>query len=200
MIRALFGGSFDPFHEGHLGIVRLLLDRDLADVVHVTPAGRSPFKDDAFAAAADRLAMCRAALVGVDGAVVEDLETRRDGPSYTIDTLDALQARHPDDRWRLVVGADSLAGFADWHEPDRLLEAAELVVFSRPGETDPATPPGARLLRVDDYAAPVASREVRGVLERGTIPTADLPAAVADIIRDRRLYGCGGDRREDPCP
>ena len=197
MIRAVFGGSFDPFHRGHLAMVLELASRGLADVVHVAPAYRSPFKDGTSAPPADRLAMTRASLDEVDGVRVEDLEVERGGACFTIETLDALRERHPDDEWKLVVGADSLDGLPRWRDADRLLDGVTLLVFPRDGEAVQA-PSGSTLQVVDDFAHDVSSSDVRRSLAGGIVPADLLPPAVARIIRERGLYGIapGGD----PCP
>jgi len=191
MIRALFGGSFDPFHRGHRSIIGELLDRELADVVHVVPAGRSPFKDEAGAGPDHRLEMTRLALAGCDGAVVEDLEIRRGGPSYTIDTLDAMRARHPGGAWRLVVGADSLAGLTRWRDAERILDEVRLIVFPRRGDhVDPPRDASSPLV-VDGFDQDVSSTAVRAALDAGRVPDDLLSADVAAYIRRHRLYGCG---------
>ncbi len=192
MIRALLGGSFDPFHDGHLAMVDALRGH-LADLVVVMPACRSPHKDPPLAPGPDRLRMAELAVAGRVGVVVSDLELARGGVSYTVETLEALAARHPADRLRLAIGADSLAGLARWRRPRRILELAELVVFAR-GDADLA-PPGdlpARILPVRDFAVPVSASAVRRDLARGRQPRGRVPDAVLDYIAERGLYRPGG--------
>jgi len=128
MIRALLGGSFDPFHNGHLALVHHLLDGAWADRVVVVPAHRSPHKAHPVASGADRLAMARLALAGIAGASVDSREVERGGISYTVDTLAELSVANPGDQWRLVIGADNLSAFTTWRRWRRLLELAELLV------------------------------------------------------------------------
>ncbi len=195
MIRAVFGGSFDPFHNGHLALVRALLDRRLADEVLVVPACRAPGKPEPVAPAADRLAMCRAALAGLAGVEVRDDEIVRGGVSYSVDTLEALAAVAPDVALRLVVGDDALAGFHRWRRPERILELARLLVFARRGAAS-AVPPGiaAAVDRVADFDMPVASTDLRRRLARGERPVDLLPAGVLDHIARRGLYGAASSR------
>jgi nicotinate-nucleotide adenylyltransferase len=194
MNRALYGGSFDPIHAGHVAIVRLLLDRGLADAVHVVPAGQSPLKSGqaAGAPAGARLDLVRLACEDLEGAVVDDREIRRGGPSYTVETLAELTAAHPGDRWRLVVGADAAAEFDRWRAPQRILALAEVVVIAREGaDIAPLLRGRARL--VADFGHPASASRIRDDLRAGRLPGPDLlPAAVAAEITARGLYGWPG--------
>lgn len=193
MIRALFGGSFDPVHAGHVAIVDLLLDRGLADVVHVVPAGQSPFKNpEESAAAAHRLTMLERAMAGRAAVVIDARELSRDGPSYTVDTLSGLRADYPDVAWRLVIGADQAREFARWRQATRLLTMAEVVVIAR-GPVVLAEPLVDRALVVADFDHPAAATDLRQELAAGRRPGAELlPAAVTDHIVANRLYGWPG--------
>lgn len=191
MIRALFGGSFDPVHNGHLAIVEHLLRSGTAEHVTVVPAALSPFKDGSSAAADQRLAMVQLAFAGRAGVTIDDREIRRQGRSYTIDTLRALVAEHPDDRWRLVIGADHLPLLAGWRSAADLVGLSEVVVMPRSGLRtelpDGADP--ARFILVDDFEEPVSSSAIRAMLAAGSVPAAELPAPVARHIREHALYG-----------
>jgi nicotinate-nucleotide adenylyltransferase len=190
VIRALFGGSFDPIHAGHVAIVDLLLDRGLATVVHVAPAWRSPHKlAGATTPAQVRLELVRLALADRPHAVVEDREIRRRGSSFTVTTLAGLAADHPGDRWRLVIGADQAAAFRSWREPERLLALAEPVVVARgPLQLDPLL--AGRALIIDDFAHPASGTAIRGELARGRLPGPELlPPDVAARIQAAGLYG-----------
>lgn len=149
----LLGGSFDPFHNGHLWLVRAALDDAGCDRVWVVPAARPPHKPGLVLAPFEhRLAMCRAALADLERVTVSDCEARREGPSFTIDTLEELAAQvglgHD---WVLVMGADMAADFQTWRDPDGIRARARLAVAARPagrlppglGEVDelPGTPP-----------------------------------------------------------
>ena len=201
MRRALFGGSFDPFHNGHLAVVRALQDRDICDRLVLVPATLSPGKPPPLADGRHREAM---ALLGVSGQAyvsVLDLELRRPGPSYTVDTLTALTRMHPDDDWLLVVGSDAWCDFRTWRDPDRVLELAQVVVFPRPGsEPDPRTlrPPVSLL---EDFRVTVSSSDVRRRLVEGRAVDGLVPAPVLDYIRDHDLYAAAGglDGGDEPC-
>ncbi|MBK6898072.1 MAG: nicotinate (nicotinamide) nucleotide adenylyltransferase [bacterium] len=193
---AVFGGAFDPFHAGHLAVIRELLARRLCDRVLVVPAGRSPLKPPAQASADDRLAMARLGAAGLAEVEIWDGELARPGPSWTVDTLEALAALHPKDELRLVLGADAWRDLGAWHRPERVRELALPVVLARDGRApDPRDlPPGAVVL--SGFAVPGASGDIRAKLHAGQPPEDLLPPAIAAYVRERRLYGCGKD---DPC-
>ena len=130
-----FGGTFDPPHRGHVALARLAADAFALDRVLFAPTGRQPLKDDApHAEFADRLAMVRL-MCGADPRFqASDIDPpHADGsPNYTIDTLERLKAQEPAAEVFSLVGADSFLTFPRWHEPERLLAAAEWIVVSRP--------------------------------------------------------------------
>ena len=193
MIRAVLGGSFDPPHDGHVAMVRRVLKDELADLVHVVPAATAPLKEGAAAPAQERLAMAELAFAGLPEVVVDPRELARPGPSYTIDTLLGLVADHPADAWRLVIGADQLAQFADWRDHLRLLDLAPLVVLAR-RDSPAAVPTGVpadRVRIVADFDEPVSSTGIRAILAEGRLPEQGLDPAVAAHIRSRGLYGIG---------
>jgi nicotinate-nucleotide adenylyltransferase len=195
MVRALFGGSFDPVHRGHVAVAAHLLNRGLADRVSVVPAGRSPHKTGTEAAARHRVEMCRLAFADLPGTTVDPRETRRGGSSYTVDTLREYREENPEDDLLLAVGADLLSGFSVWRRPDRILDLARLVVFPRDGVSATteacaaANIPAERAILLEDFDHKVSSTEVRAILAEGRIPDSLLPPAVADYIRVNRLYG-----------
>ena len=133
---ALFGGSFDPPHHGHIAIATAAADVFDLDTVLFTPVGRQPLKPDGTPATfADRLAMVKLACTLDQRFDVSDLDApRSDGsPNYTVQTLAALHEAMPHARLFNLVGADSFLNLRRWHEPERLLELAEWIVVSRPG-------------------------------------------------------------------
>ncbi len=138
-IFVLFGGTFDPIHEGHLGLVRGLLSRPEIERVFVVPAGQNPFKGtQAQLPAQLRLEMASLALAGLSGAAVLDCELRRGSPSYTIDTVSELASKYPAASLKLAMGWDVYESFRDWRGADALLELAGLMVVSRSGSSPPA--------------------------------------------------------------
>jgi nicotinate-nucleotide adenylyltransferase len=129
---ALFGGTFDPVHLGHLSVAgeaAELLDAE----VPLLPASVPPHRAPPLATAAQRVAILRAALQGQSRLTLDTRELDREGPSYTIDTLHELRAEQGQRPLVLLLGADAFAGLASWHRWRELFEAAHLGVLSRPG-------------------------------------------------------------------
>ncbi len=194
MNRALYGGSFDPIHAGHVALITMLRERDLADVVHVVPAWRSPHKARRRSGAppAARLDLVRRACEPLPEVVVDPREIDRGGTSFTVETLAGLAAEYPEDRWRLVIGGDAAADFPRWRAPEKLLEMAELVVVARGEVSLPPLLQG-RALVVGDFAHPASGTAIRADLAAGVLPGPDrLPPAVATRILEHGLYGWPG--------
>lgn len=134
---AVYSGSFNPFHLGHLSIVRHLLDKERYDRVIVVVSPQNPFKDpDIAVSAGERLSAVRQAVArnGLDSRVsVDDIEFHLPQPSYTIHTLDELQRRNPDARLTLVIGADNLPDILRWNQGQRILTQYGVAVYPREG-------------------------------------------------------------------
>jgi nicotinate-nucleotide adenylyltransferase len=131
----IFGGSFDPPHIGHLIIAELARRSLELDVVYLVPAYRPPHKAGKHASTArDRLTMTKLSIKGNSGLRVSDIEIRRRGVSYTVDTVNAFQRRFPGSELFLIIGSDSLRQFHSWKEPEKILAHAKLAVYRRPGQ------------------------------------------------------------------
>lgn len=202
----LFGGTFDPPHFGHLVLaewarVRLRLDR----VVFV-PAGTPPHKRGRrLTDAALRLALTRLSVRGNPAFTVSGFEARRAGPSFTVDTLRHFHARQPDARFYLLMGADSLADFPDWHEPGEIARLATLVVAARPGPAGampraPASsgarafPPAGtrgRVVMLDNPVVAISSSALRARARAGRSLRYLVPDAVAAYAARHGLYRRG---------
>ena len=193
-----FGGSFNPIHHGHLRCAQAVADQAGYDRVVLIPSARPPHKPDnpELAAPADRLAMCQLATdergATLPAFSVSDIETRRGGPSYTVDTVRELNALGETDvHW--LIGADMLLSLPTWHRPLDLLREARFVVMARPGWTIDwnALPPEFRHLK--DHLVPVPALGISGTeirrRVRQNLPIEDLvPRSVARYIESRRLY------------
>jgi nicotinate-nucleotide adenylyltransferase len=200
----LLGGSFDPVHCGHLHIARAALEGfDLERVVFV-PAAHSPHKAARPRASdEDRLAMLRLATAGEPRFEVSDLELRRGGVSFTIDTVRALPkelALPADVDIYLILGSDNLAGLAHWHRVRELLSLVRPVVVHRDGDADRALAAmradlgeTAYLRLKDGYLnlppVQVSSTEVRSSRATGDPMTDDVPDSVRAYILAHDLYG-----------
>jgi nicotinate-nucleotide adenylyltransferase len=171
----IFGGRFDPPHLGHLGVARAAIERFEIDDLHVTVVADAAHKGS-HAPAQDRLAMAELAFAGL-GATVE-LERHR----YTVDALEAAGYDDP----IFLVGADELAAFSTWKEPERVLELARLGVASRPGYAGATTSPRIQLFEIEPN--PVSSSEIRERVRRGEMLDGLVAPAVAAYISRHGLY------------
>jgi len=178
----VFGGTFDPVHVGHLAIANDALDELGLDRVYFVPARRSPLKQDGpIASAEDRLAMLIAATLGEPRFRVSRVELEREGPSFTVDTLESLRG---DGALFLILGSDAYADFERWREPARIRELATIVLAARPGA--PNAPAGVRML--DSPLMDISSRELRARAARGRSLRYLVPEAALRYIEEHRLY------------
>lgn len=184
----IFGGTFDPPHVGHVVAAAETRFRCGLDRVLFVPAG-DPWqkRGEVVAPAADRLALARAAVDGIEGLTVDAREVERTGPTYTADTLAELAA--PGRALFLIVGADAAGRIHTWARADEIAALATLVVVNRAGE-GAAAPTGAdwRVERVVIPRLDVSSTELRRRIAAGEPVDGLTPAAVAREIRVRRLY------------
>jgi len=188
----LFGGTFDPPHVGHLALAEWARERLRLDRVLFIPAGQPPHKRARpISSAAARLAMIRLATRGHPSFEVSTLELEAEGPSFTVDTLRRIGARHPRARLFLVVGADSLDEFRTWRSPAEILACATLAVGARPGAGRPATRAWATrhgVVWLGNPALEVSSSLVRERARAGRSLRYLVPDAVARYIVRHRLY------------
>jgi nicotinate-nucleotide adenylyltransferase len=129
----LFGGTFDPIHMGHLILAEACREACALDRVWFVVAGAPPHKPGDRTSVDDRLEMVRIAIAGHPAFEVSDLETRRPGPHYSVETLEEVRRLRPDDELFFLIGADSLADLPQWRQPERIVSLATVVVVDRPG-------------------------------------------------------------------
>lgn len=189
----ILGGSFDPVHVGHLRLASEARDQLGLDRVILVPAAVQPLKHASRAAptaAEHRLAMLRLAAEGHPWLETSDLELRRPGPSYTVDTLRALrEALGPDAELYFIAGADVLRDLDRWYRVDELLSLARFVVASRPGH--PLVIPKlfeGRIFPLEIDAVDAAATDVRGRIAAGAPVDHLLPPAITQYIRNLHLY------------
>jgi nicotinate-nucleotide adenylyltransferase len=191
----VLGGTFDPVHKGHLAIASAALRSLRLDRVLFVLARRSPLKKEGpVASAEDRLRMLELAVADEPRFAVSRIELDRPGPSYTIDTLEALARspvpehgdRGPDlGRLHLILGADAAADLHRWKDPDRIRELATIVVARRPGAPE-AIPAGA--IALDAPLVDISARDLRAKAARGESLRYRVPDAVWRYIEERGLY------------
>lgn len=180
---AVYGGSFDPLHVGHLMVATWLRWTDQADEVWLVVSHHHPFGKET-TPYGTRLAWCRAVVEGLPGLEVSDIEGRLPEPNYTIDVLEALRRDHPEHTFRFVLGSDAFASTDRWHRwPDVVADFAPLVV-ARAGYPRP-----------EGYDGPVfpevASTDVRERVRRGQSIASLVPRQIHDLVL--RHYGPPGD-------
>ena len=185
-MEALFGGSFDPVHMGHLIVAESVADA-LGVGVRFLPAREQPFKHAAHRASAEQRAdMLEAAVAGNPRLRVERIELQLPAPSYTVRTLRALAQREPGNRFVLLVGADAAQELPGWHEADALPGLADVVAFARAGSPVPSH----RLIG-RQVAVPALDISATGVRERvaqGRSIRYLVPDAVREYIAAHWLY------------
>lgn len=203
-----FGGTFDPIHYGHLRTAFEMLQALRFHEVRFIPCGDPPHRGTTIADAELRFQMVHVAIAGQDGFVSDDRELRRDGPSYSIDTLIGLREEFPDQSLGLILGMDAFLGLHKWHRWDEILDVAHIVVAHRPGWRAPDIGPLGELItehgthRVDDLHAAthgrihihavtqleIASTEIRDLVAAGRDPRFLMPDAVREVIEETGVY------------
>jgi nicotinate-nucleotide adenylyltransferase len=189
----LFGGTFDPVHQGHIEVAEACARTLALDPVLMIPSSQPPHRPPPRASAADRLAMIELAVKGREPLLASDIEVRRGGVSYTVDTVRELAGLHPGTELFLLLGWDAAAEFAGWHESEVITRLARVAVFNRSG----ATPPGegfaglglpSEALFVEVPSPSVSATSVRQALTQDGGGVSFLPESVAAYIREHDLY------------
>ena len=189
-MEALFGGSFDPVHVGHLVAAETVGDA-LGATIRFLPAREQPLKRAARvahgASPEQRAEMLQLAVAGNPRLAVERIELTLPTPSYTVRTLRALAQREPGNRFTLLLGADAAAELAAWFEVDALPQLADVVVFARPGAPLPRHPAISRIVEVP--ALDVSATMIRERVRHARSIRYLVPDVVCDYIAARGLYG-----------
>lgn len=190
----VFGGTFDPVHEGHVGPIRRACELfGLSQVIWV-PARISPHKGAPPTDARHRVAMLGLAIQGRPDWSISFDELDREPPSYTVDTLAALSARFLRDELWLLMGTDALMGLERWREPEAIVALARIAAFHRePFVGDRLRVPRIaglenRLEVFDGGSFKISSTDLRDGLARGESPAGRVPEPVAEYITKHRLY------------
>ena len=195
----IYGGAFSPIHNGHVAAAREFMKQMWLDVLFVVPTGNGPWKDISKGAvsAKDRLRMCELAFADVEGVIVSDMEMRREGKSFTVDTLEALAGE--DRRLFLLLGTDMMLTLGSWRNPARIFELCYPVYVRR--ESDKALDEqivqkiaeynqtyGKVVRRIVTDPIEVSSTEIRTAIRAGQGIEHLVPARVAAYIKENGLY------------
>jgi nicotinate-nucleotide adenylyltransferase len=177
----LYGGTFDPIHIGHMHVITQVLRRDIVDHIIIFPAGQPRLREhQPVATGSQRRAMCEAAIKDLPEDIssrveVNPIEILRDGPSYTIDTVEAVAQSFPEDSLHLIIGSDAYAKLDQWHRVDDLKKLVTFIIIERLGSQSE--------VGLDIAALDVASTGIREGSSREYSPS------VANFIRENHLYG-----------
>ena len=203
----IYGGTYSPPHIGHLRAAEYAIEACKLDRLLLIPTGVSPHKEMASgASSADRLQMLRISAEGIEKAQVSDIEIKREGSSYTVDTLRALKEQNPDSELVLLMGTDMFLSFLTWREPEAIMQLAALGVFCR-GEKGERVKIeaqkaalealGARIELVENPVTAISSTDLRRMLVFGCGDPFLMPG-VGEYIREHGLYGTGKNRKNLP--
>ena len=192
----IMGGTFDPVHSGHLFIAEAAMREAELEGVLFLPDGDPPHKTPG-AAGKDRLAMVTLALEGYKGFTVSDMELRREGRTYTVDTLEALLAQEPGRDLYYIIGSDTLTQFPTWKTAWKVAGLCRMLVAPRPGndhgeirwlQRKLSADFGLSSLLLKEAGPDISSTRIRQMVRQGESIDALVPAPVARFIREKRLY------------
>jgi nicotinate-nucleotide adenylyltransferase len=198
----VFGGSFDPPHNAHVALASAAIGQLALDALHIVPTGSAWHKSRPLSDAKHRLEMARLAFSGMPKVLVDERELLREGPSFTIDTLNALQAENPGAALHLIIGADQFASFRQWHRWEDVLACAIICIADRGGSTpdrglidglmEGYEGTGGRFIRLQLPLMPVSATRIRQLMASGASGTGEIarlvPEAVARYISLHKLY------------
>ena len=191
----LLGGTFDPIHAGHLAAAHVARDCARLDRVIFVPAAQPPHRPPAVAPAPQRLEMCRLATAGEGRFAVSDVELKRGGTSYTVDTLRDMRRLHPGGELFLILGWDAARLFSTWRRPDEVRALASIVVVGRPGagapreaDLEPLGLEGEGVVLCLEPTPDVSASEIRRAVAAGESIAGQVPDVVERYITANHLY------------
>ena len=181
---AIFSGSFNPIHNGHLAIAREVLAQGAADELWFLVSPQNPFKKDLdLLPETDRLMMVKLAIENEKGMKASDIEFHLPRPPYTIHTLEKLRENYPEHQFRLLIGGDNLAVFHKWFEYKRIIDEFGLIVYPRP-EFDTKSLPGfPNTIIISAPLIDLSATEIRKKLVKGESITDMVPDKVAMFLK-----------------
>ena len=177
----LFFGSFNPIHNGHVGIARYLLEKKLCEEVWFVISPCNPFKVDRFLLPeTDRLAIVSAAIGGIPGMKACDVEISMSKPSYTVDTLRGLFDRYPGRRFALIIGGDNVPDFPKWKDYHWIEAHCSIFVYPRPGMVNSEESPS--MTFIDAPLFPLSATEIREMIRKGDDISNLVPSEALSLI------------------
>lgn len=192
MKRGIFGGTFNPVHNGHLINARLIREEFLLDEIIFIPTGDPVHKKlQGNVSPEDRYSMVSLAIQGTDGFSVSRIEIDRSEASYTVLTLRQLKKNFPEDTFYLVIGADSFNELDTWCEYGEIIQSVPIIVMKRPGDPELKSELVSRTGELHVASNPdieISSSMIRKRADRGLSLEGFVPAAVEEYIESKRLY------------
>ena len=203
----IYGGTFDPIHNGHLHVIKQLLQSHRVDRIIVIPAGEPQLREKPIASSSDRLEMCKIAVDSLtavrDRVEVSSIEVERDRPSYAIETVEALLKSHPGKEFAWIIGSDAFRRIDQWHESERLRELISFIVIERPerGAGEGSENDFNNDSDIDFYdvfndvdgeeidALQISATEIRKLLHSRQSVSDMVPPPVLSYIESKGLYG-----------
>ena len=177
----LFFGSFNPIHNGHVGIARYLLEKKLCEEVWFVISPCNPFKVDRFLLPeTDRLAIVSAAIGGIPGMKACDVEFSMSKPSYTVDTLRVLFDRYPGRQFALIIGGDNVPDFPKWKDYHWIEAHCSIFVYPRPGMVTSEESPS--MTFIDAPLFPLSATEIREMIRKGDDISNLVPSEALSLI------------------
>lgn len=183
MRTGLFGGAFNPVHNGHMAVAYAAMKEAKLDRLIFIPTGNAPHKKETQISRADRLSMLEKALAGEKNMLVSDYELNRSEVSYSADTVEYFKKLYPQDELFFIIGDDSYNQLSSWHEPQRIVSCATLLVFPREGAD--VVPPA---ISIEMDKVEISSSEIRKKIKMGKDFRNLLPKEVFDYIIKGNLY------------
>jgi nicotinate-nucleotide adenylyltransferase len=191
MTTALFGGTFNPIHNGHLIVAEHVRNALSIDTVIFTPSYITPHKQAGEERVSEhRLEMVRLAIHGNDRFRCSDMEIKKNEISYTIDTIEEMISQNPDDVWYLIIGMDNYLTFHHWKNPNSILSKVNVAVMNRPHHQKQLneTIGTKNIVFIDVPNIDISSTEIRKRVREGKSVRQMVPPAVDDYIRTNGLY------------
>lgn len=187
----IYGGAFDPPHNAHVAIARAAISQLALDELRILPTGSAWHRKQQPSDARHRVAMARLAFEPLPKVVVDDREVRREGPTYTIDTLRELARESAGAQLFLLMGADQLAAFTTWRDWAEIARMATLCAAHRGPAADLAAVPSVRIVPLEMALMPESATDIRHKAARGGDISSLVPPAVASYIASHHLYTQG---------
>ncbi len=180
---AIFGGTFNPIHNGHVAIARKVVETGLADELWLMVTPQNPWKRDmSLMADQFRLRLAQMAVDDIDGVEASDYEFHLPRPSYTADTLRSLVKAYPERKFSLVIGADNWSKFDKWYDNGYILENYPLIVYSRNGYPLPKATTG-NVTFPDWEVMDISSTDIRSRMSEGLPIDSLVPEATLELLR-----------------